>query len=402
MPKARTYAVNPEVLIWARERLGLSTEQAADLLGTSAEELASIEAGAIPRVTLLERAATRYQISLATLVAPQPPRNYRRPRDYRTVGGKAAQLSSATLLAMHEVQFYRHEVLDLVQSLVDSGETEPSALPRVTRRDDPSEVASIERTRLGVEFKDQLNWRSAKEAFSGWRWHVEQQGVFVLLKRMPRDDCSGFSFSDDDLPPTIVVNSTETGQARQFTLFHEYYHLLLRSSGICNERIDVDGHRDERLCNRFAAAMLMPKDLVVAQARNISYRSAARTHLWSRQDVERLASRLKVGRPAMAIRLEELGLASSGMAARFVAQWSAMSSEDTWIEREQEEEKRELRIPVANKALSNWGSGYAGLVFSGLDAGIIDQRDAAQLLNTGTKHFDAIRQRLVRRQEVYA
>lgn len=66
-------------------------------------------------------------------------------------------------------------------------------------------------------------------------------------------------------PPTIVVNSAEADQAKSFTIFHEYAHLLLRSAALCLEfQQNVDRADTERFCNRFAASFLMPEDAVKA------------------------------------------------------------------------------------------------------------------------------------------
>jgi Zn-dependent peptidase ImmA (M78 family)/transcriptional regulator with XRE-family HTH domain len=403
MPEARRFAVEPDVLVWARERLGLSQEQAADLLKLEPEELAAIERGDIePKVSTLELAASKYHVSLFTLVAPKRPTSFKKPKDYRTVGGLAPAFSSATLQAIYETQYFRHAMRDLIDGLEEVGESPLPNLPRKTRNNDPAGAAAEARAALAITHQEQLAWPTADAAFGAWRWSVEQLGIFVHQRKLPRRDCRGFSFWDDNLPATIVLNSSETFQARQFTLFHEYAHLLLRMDAICNEREDVDERPLERWCNQFAAGVLMPADLVLEVAR-LYARDAFTSGRWRAEDVERIARRLKVGRPSMAIRLEELDLAPVGLAEALIPSWDAEWEEDVWTTQpEPEEEPRELRIPMATRRISALGVGMPELVFRGVDAGVIDQLDATHLLETGSKHFAAMREALAKKRETYA
>jgi Zn-dependent peptidase ImmA (M78 family) len=100
----------------------------------------------------------------------------------------------------------------------------------------------------------------------------------------------------------IVLNSEEAVVRQRFSLAHEIKHVL--DDGL----IDLAGglypgtrgysadERTERVCDRFAAALLMPKVLLRAD--------------WSDglQDVARLAKRYHVSRAAMSVRLSQLGL----------------------------------------------------------------------------------------------
>lgn len=100
----------------------------------------------------------------------------------------------------------------------------------------------------------------------------------------------------------IVLNADEAIVRQRFSLAHEIKHIL--DDGL----IDFAGglypatrgysaeERTERVCDRFAAALLMPKVLLRAD--------------WSDglQDIARLAKRYHVSRAAMSVRLSQLGL----------------------------------------------------------------------------------------------
>jgi len=100
----------------------------------------------------------------------------------------------------------------------------------------------------------------------------------------------------------IVLNAAEAMVRQRFSLAHEMKHVL--DDGL----IDIAGglypatrgystdERTERVCDRFAAALLMPKVLLRAD--------------WADglQDIAKLAKRYHVSRAAMTVRLSQLGL----------------------------------------------------------------------------------------------
>lgn len=88
---------------------------------------------------------------------------------------------------------------------------------------------------------------------------MENLGVLVFQFAMPVHDARGFSLVEDGIS-SIVLNSHDSINARIFTLFHEYAHLLLGTSGICNLEESSELHLDiERFCSHFAGAILVPK-----------------------------------------------------------------------------------------------------------------------------------------------
>ncbi|MGZ9034940.1 MAG: ImmA/IrrE family metallo-endopeptidase [Rhodospirillales bacterium] len=59
-------------------------------------------------------------------------------------------------------------------------------------------------------------------------------GVLVFqATRVEMDEVRGFSIAEPVLP-VIVVNRKDAPSGRTFSLLHEFTHLLLRRSGICD------------------------------------------------------------------------------------------------------------------------------------------------------------------------
>lgn len=105
------------------------------------------------------------------------------------------------------------------------------------------------------------DWRTHAQAFDAWRTALEASGVLVFLFPLGRDAARGFSLWNDHAP-LIAANTAWNDAARIYTLFHEYGHLLTRTSSVCLDRsgprISKPTDRAERWCEEFAAAALLP------------------------------------------------------------------------------------------------------------------------------------------------
>ncbi|MBJ7519117.1 MAG: ImmA/IrrE family metallo-endopeptidase [Solirubrobacteraceae bacterium] len=107
----------------------------------------------------------------------------------------------------------------------------------------------------------------------------------------------------------IVIRSDEPQVRQRFSLAHELKHLLddpfmrlqttALTDGLYPDTALATRHeRTERICDAFAAALLMPRALI------------RRDWVDGHQAIPGLASRYGVSRPAMEIRLRQLGLIS--------------------------------------------------------------------------------------------
>lgn len=100
----------------------------------------------------------------------------------------------------------------------------------------------------------------------------------------------------------VVLNSSEPATRQRFSLAHEIKHCLDDPlvGQLYVESGGYSAHETmERVCDRFAAALLMPRSLLRAD--------------WvdGLQDIAKLARRYDVSRPAMRVRLQQLGLIAS-------------------------------------------------------------------------------------------
>ncbi len=96
---------------------------------------------------------------------------------------------------------------------------------------------------------------------------------------------------------TVVVNAKHPGERQRFTLAHELGHLLLRVP---------EGKEGEKLCHRFASALLMPAPTVVREI-------GARRHALPVRELFRLKVLFGVSAQAVAYRCRDLGIISEAL-----------------------------------------------------------------------------------------
>lgn len=371
--------VNNDVLVWAREFRALSQLEAAERLNISVEDLKAMEKGEkLPSLSTFEDMATKYRLPQATLFMQSPPSVPGLPDDYRTIEGVAPKHSFEFSVAFSAVNGFRR-VLDILSS--EDEEFNRADYETYNMGMDPELIATKERERLGLIPENPLNWSSGT-AFNKWRSIIEAYGIPVFFQKFPLDDCRGFTLTRNHSTPVIVINKSEPFVvARTFTLLHEYCHLLINRAGLS----DLDDRNEvEAFCNKFAAAILMPKETLRLLMK--SWPNAPVD--WDDSRIKYWAGRLKVSRVALAIRLEDLGLAPAGFSKKY-----------TWHSGYTPAKKSDGGNPVAAK-LSELGGSYTSAIFNAYKRGVISQPNAEEFLSIDNKHFDKVAAYLEKREEL--
>ena len=84
---------------------------------------------------------------------------------------------------------------------------------------------------------------------------LENLGILIIQIENPNhqfDDFDGFSEFVNNIPVIVLLAGLNDGARQRFTIAHELGHLVLN---ITNNDLD-----EEKLCNRFASSLLMPKE----------------------------------------------------------------------------------------------------------------------------------------------
>lgn len=266
-------AVNPEILVWARETAGLTQEEASKKLGfqssgrsSAAQKLELLETGQKePTRTQLSKMSEQYRRPLLTFYLSKPPVKADRGADFRTLSAEYSTREEAVLDALVREILARQS---MVQALLEDDEEFTPLFFVGSRKieDGVENVAESLRWLLGVELDAFRSRRTDKEAFDLLRGGAERAGVFVILQgnlgshhtNISVQTFRGFSISNN-YAPFIVINPHDARPALSFTLLHEMVHILLGQGGISSHSIE---NSTEQFCDRVAGAyLLLPQEI---------------------------------------------------------------------------------------------------------------------------------------------
>ena len=307
MSRATAVPVTPSVVEWAVAESGYSLDELAAATDVPADKIGSWAAGdSQPTVTQLRALAGKVRRPLATFLLPRPPRQAKPALRFRAPPGSTRRdLNPSERLRVREAARLQRVLSWMAGEL----HLPPPGIPRLRPTGSAEKHASEARARIQASARDRSQWRSSHAAFQAWRTGVQGSGIFVLTVPLGPDACRGFSLWDDRAP-VIAVNTAWSAEARSFTLFHEYAHLLTRTNSACVEgpyrRTSSSSDPVERWCEHFAAAVLLPEDdlRLFMQAR---LQKAPRVTEF--EAVRSIATHFKVSLRAATLRLIDLDLA---------------------------------------------------------------------------------------------
>jgi Zn-dependent peptidase ImmA (M78 family) len=144
---------------------------------------------------------------------------------------------------------------------------------------------------------------------------AQRKGVRLAFEPF-EGDLSGMLYQGrEDGLVIIAVNATNAHVRQRFTIAHELGHLLLHRNRVFVDKPVAVRYRDARSslavsreeieANRFAAALLMPREWVIDEANRWLER---RPGIADEELVEALARGFDVSRQAMEYRLADLGI----------------------------------------------------------------------------------------------
>lgn len=273
-------AVTQSVLAWALQRADRSYEETVKKFPKLGDWLSG---DALPSLRELEKFASFTHVSLGALIMLEPPDETLPIADMRTRESKVIERPSGNLLdTIDRYQQFQDWYHDYAR---EQGAQKLPFLGSVSTQDSPHMVAHRVRELLLLE---RVNATSPDQ----WRRDIvkalEDVGVLVMMsgivgnnthRPLSADEFRGFCLYDV-LAPLIFVNlAGESYGAQNFTLVHEFAHLLAGHSALSGGDHLLGGTSEEAWCNRVAALALLPDDALVAfdAAQSLQdYRVAAR------------------------------------------------------------------------------------------------------------------------------
>lgn len=257
--------VEPSILRWARESIGLSVPDVAKKLKRSVAEIDAWEAGEdAPTYPQLERLAYElYKRPLAVFFLPSPPVEKPPQKEFRTLPeSDLAELLPDTYLRIRKGHVFQLSLEELFEG-VNPVHHKIWRNISLSERSNILEQAHLVRMNLGISIEDQVQWRDDDTALKQWRKSIENSGVFVFKDTFKQKDISGFCLIHREFP-VIYLNNSTTKTRQIFSLLHELAHLLFNTNGISKfdesyvYRLAVTEKKLEQFCNEFAAEVLIP------------------------------------------------------------------------------------------------------------------------------------------------
>lgn len=306
MTKGPPALINPEMLRWAREERGFDLETAAKKLNVPPEDLTAIENGAKHfTFAKFREAASLYKRATAIFFLKETPAPLKTPEFRRLPEYPDEPISPELRL---EIRRFHQKRDDAIELLDYAPTFDWKYLDSVDITEDPEKIGLLIRELLRVpdDFPSKL---SNYQTFNSWRERIENLGILVfLLEHVGLSETRGLSFAEYPFP-FIGVNRKDSPRPRCFTLLHEFCHLLLKDSSICEIRheFDDDFEKHEVFCNHVAGAALVPKNLLLE---TVTVRSHGRSEEWSDSELSILARKFRVSREVILRRLLILGRTS--------------------------------------------------------------------------------------------
>lgn len=380
--------INPDVLVWARKRMGLSEDEAAGKVPVKVERLiAWEEKEASPTINQARKLAKVYGRPFLEFFAAEIPAiegvalapDYRLHRDTPTPKDEAVR---ADIQGWAETQ--RLNALDLLDML---GDAPPALPPALASTVDEQTESAAERAREAIGFTshEQVDLPANDKRLIPDRLRARMSAAGILVLKRPdikRLGMRGMCLFSETLP--IIVFGNEAPGAQAFTLAHELGHVAIQSSGVSGPAVTGKGvERVEDWCNRFASDFLVPRR-ILADIWPLPDRQLTEV---SDDQLYKVARRFGVSPHAMLVRLVSL---------EYVAPeyyWGVKRPQ--FLQEEAEYTAPPMRAAYYGSRYKNsLGNFYTGLVLEAWGTGAISGHNAAEFLGIkNIRHLSEIRER---------
>ncbi len=368
--------INPDILVWARERLNMDLAEVSDKLGQNTAIVTNWENGqSLPSLSQLEKMAYEiYKIPLATFFLPDVPSEPSLNQEFRTIPeAEIKNLPPKFILQVKRAQYY----IVVLKELFDGNNPSQSPIFRGSGIDELSiqQKAKYLRKQLNINIKVQSTFKNSTEAFKYYRSSLEKNGIFVFQQTL-KNICRGYSLFDTEFP-LIVVNSSEISDTgKNFTLFHELSHILHATGGITNNDSYQSDHVVEIECNKLASLILLDTNEFFEEIRSLKLNPGQIEDAY----LPILANKFKVSQEVILRRLYDLDLTTRE---------NYENKRKEWLEYLPKKRKSKGGNHF-NIKLSQLSNQYSSAVFTKMYEGVLSSYQAAELLNTKINYLPKI------------
>jgi Zn-dependent peptidase ImmA (M78 family)/transcriptional regulator with XRE-family HTH domain len=299
--------IEPSVLTWARESLGLTVAEVAAKLDKDRETVQQWEHGkSSPTFAQLEKLAySVYKRPLAVFFLPKPPKETTPKQDFRTLPDREIKNLSPELRLIIRKAKYNQLVLKQLNDGVNPLESPIHKAFQLRITNNPANTANRLREYLGITKRLQQSFKNSEDAFNYYRNLLEKNGIYVF--QYPLSEARGFSLMDREFP-VIVLNSKDKPNGKIFSLFHELCHILFNTGGVFRdyytEELKQNPDRIEIFCNKFASDFLLPTEELLDEPIVLNHGEKKE---WSDDQLQSVANTYKVSKEVVLRKLLEAG-----------------------------------------------------------------------------------------------
>ena len=173
MPRVEAL-VTPSVIKWAREQAKMSIDEAARKIKRSPADIQAWENGTLrPSIAQARKASEVYRRPLAVFYLPEPPKDFRTLRDFRTLPNNNLREYSSELALLIRTAEYRQEWTR--EHLLDEGEEPLSFVGSASLNENPRDVARDILETLQLSPQDQQECNTRQGALRLWLEKAESE-----------------------------------------------------------------------------------------------------------------------------------------------------------------------------------------------------------------------------------
>lgn len=289
--------VSASVLKWARKTLfGGNLAEPASRLKISKEDLSTWESeGAEVTISQLKKISKIFKRHVSVLLLENPPVSQEPPKFRQLPNITNEILDKKTFLAIRQAQETQNTTSYIREGQINE------FIKKIAKFSTNSDLLSSKiEEYLGVSSGLRFKSRNSREQLNIWKRLLGSVGIIVLELSFSLNDSRAFAIHDS-VAPIIVLNSKDTDNARNFSLFHELGHLALGQTDIDKDlNLGISrNNADEYFCNKFSASFLVPKNLL-----NDSFNANSSIE---DENIKKLANKFKVSMGVIWRRLRDIG-----------------------------------------------------------------------------------------------
>jgi len=252
------FCINPALLKWARETIGLSVEMAAKKINVDSDVLKKWEEGIIETPTKkIKKLSEVYKRPTTVFLMNNIPDENISKKFRQLLYSNINSFSTPTLMAIRKAIRIQTLAKDILETNDNNFIKEISKLKLIDSYEKISEKL-IESLGLNEDIISKP--KNVFEQLNMWKNSIEAKGIYILEVGFPVSEAKGFAIYDKKVP-VIVLNTNDYPHSRIFTLLHELSHFIYGEDAIDDEYSLMNFSTDDKLeikCNYLAGSILVP------------------------------------------------------------------------------------------------------------------------------------------------